>query len=70
MGAGSSSERATSPARTARLKLTLPKPAAAVFECNLVEDEPWLSQSHGETVTASMKAFSPKTLKILFEDTQ
>ncbi len=49
-----------------KLKLTLPRPATEVLTCNLVEADPQKTSSHGKTITAPVKPFSPVTLKVRF----
>ncbi len=49
-----------------KLRLTLPRPAAEVFTCNLVEANAEKTQARGETVTAPVRPFSPATLKVRF----
>jgi alpha-mannosidase len=52
--------------RDCTAKLTLPKPAAEVVSCNLVEEDPHKNQSRGQTVKAVVKPFGPASLKVVF----
>jgi hypothetical protein len=47
--------------------LTLPKPAASVFSCDLVEINARDGKSRGKTISAPFGAFGPVTLKVRFE---
>ncbi len=49
---------------TARLKL--PRTAAEVLTCNLVEANTEKTRTRGENISAPVKAFSPVTLKVRF----
>ncbi len=49
------------------VKLTLPKPAAETFECNLVEANATRQDGRGKTVSAPLRRFAPKTIKVRFE---
>jgi alpha-mannosidase len=46
--------------------LTLPKPAAAAFTCDLVEGHPQTLPDPGLTIAAPVKPFGPLTLKVQF----
>ncbi len=48
-------------------KLVLPKPASAIFDCNLVEANAVKQVFHGATVVMPLKPFAPATVKAIFE---
>ena len=48
-------------------RLVLPRPAGAVFDCDLVEANPVKQGSVGATVTARVKPFGPSTVRVTFE---
>ncbi len=50
----------------ATARLTLPKPAAEVWACDLVETHARSEKSHGKTISARVAPFAPVTLKLRF----